>query len=226
METVELAKVAAVLADPSRAAMCLALLDGRAWTVGELAKIADLAPSTASEHVATLAEAHFVTAVRQGRHRYVRIADPSVAELVERVAQHARLRQPRGFRQSERAKRLALARTCYDHLAGRLGVALRNGMLSHGLIDNRNGLSVTDPGRTVCAELGIDIPPTRRPLLRECLDWTERVEHLAGALPAAILRRARNVGWIEVKPHRVVRINATAAEPLARLGVDIGELSS
>jgi DNA-binding transcriptional ArsR family regulator len=138
METLRLAEVAAVLAHPSRATMCLALIDGRAWTVGELAHAAEIAPSTATEHVHKLIDAGFVETVRQGRHHYVRIGEPRVAELIERMAEHAEHRQPRGLRSSLRADRLAMARTCYDHLAGRLGVALRDGMIGTGLIDTHS----------------------------------------------------------------------------------------
>jgi DNA-binding transcriptional ArsR family regulator len=145
METVRLADVAAVLADPSRATMCLALLDGRAWTVGELAATARVAPSTASEHVTRLLDAGFVTGTRQGRHRYVRLTDARVAELVERLAEHAEHTTPAGLRSSVRARRLAAARTCYDHLAGRLGVDLRDGMLRTGLLDTANGLTSPTP---------------------------------------------------------------------------------
>jgi DNA-binding transcriptional ArsR family regulator len=153
METVRLADVAAVLADPSRATMCLALLDGRAWTVGELARAATVAPSTATEHVHRLTEAGFVATLRQGRHRYVRIEDERVAELIERLAEHADHHPPRGLRASIRAGRLAVARTCYDHLAGRLGVALRAGMIDAGLVDVEHGLNLTEDGTRTLAAL-------------------------------------------------------------------------
>ncbi len=216
-----LADVAAVLADPSRATMCLALLDGRAWTVGELARAAGVAPSTASEHVGVLAGAGFVRTLRQGRHRYVRLEGPDVAELVERLGEFAGTEAPRGLRADVRARRLAQARTCYDHLAGRLGVALRDGMLATGLIDDTDGLRVTRAGRTVLAELGVDLTPrTRRPLLKDCLDWTERREHLGGALPAALLDRALSAGWLTRDAHRAIRVNPGARPAFERLGVD------
>jgi DNA-binding transcriptional ArsR family regulator len=214
----KLAEVAAVLADGSRAAMCLALLDGRAWTVGELARAAGVVASTASEHVGVLVDAGFVDTLRQGRHRYVRLAGDDVAELIERLAQHAGPRPAVGLRASLRESRLAAARTCYNHLAGRLGVALRDGMLAAGLIDDTGGLSVTTAGRAALAELGVDVP-TRRPLLKDCLDWTERREHLGGALPAAILTRALAAGWLARDGHRVIRVAAGAGPMLARLGV-------
>jgi DNA-binding transcriptional ArsR family regulator len=215
----KLAEVAAVLADNSRATMCLALIDGRAWTVTELAHAARIAPSTASEHVRTLTDAGFVRSLRQGRHRYIRLADLHVAELIEKLASHAGPEPPRGLRASVRARRLAQARTCYDHLAGRLGVALRDGMLAEGLLNDRDGLAVTRQGRNTLAELGVDLPNSRRPLLRDCLDWTERREHLAGALPAAILHRALDAGWLHRDPHRAITINEDAWLALALLGI-------
>jgi DNA-binding transcriptional ArsR family regulator len=215
----QLAEVAAVLADNSRATMCLALIDGRAWTVTELAKAARIATSTASEHVRTLTDAGFVRSLKQGRHRYIRLAGPQVAELIERLANHTSPEQPKSLRASVRARRLADARTCYDHLAGRMGVALREGMLTEGLLDNHNGLAVTQYGRTVLTELGVDLAPTRRPLLRDCLDWTERRDHLAGALPAAILSRALTAGWLARDPHRAITVNDNAWPALNRLGL-------
>ncbi|HEX6361177.1 metalloregulator ArsR/SmtB family transcription factor [Actinophytocola sp.] len=225
MGGMKLAEVAAVLADGSRATMCLALIDGRAWTVGELAKAARIAPSTASEHIRALTDAGFVRSLKQGRHRYVRLANADVAELIERLASHASPEPPRNLRASVRARRLAEARTCYDHLAGRLGVSLRDGMLAEGLIDDRDGLTVTPHGRNTLAELGVELPRSRRSLLRDCLDWTERREHLAGALPAALLRRALDAGWLTRDPHRAITINHDAWPVLARLGVARGAQS-
>ncbi|MDQ0382316.1 ArsR/SmtB family transcription factor [Amycolatopsis thermophila] len=227
METIALAEVAAVLADPSRAAMCLALLDGRAWTVGELARSAGIAPSTASEHVTRLKEAGFVAGVKQGRHRYVRIADPRVAELIEHLAQHAEHRAATGLRDSLRVRRLAFARTCYDHLAGAVGVALREGMVRTGLVDASGGLTLTGRGREVLTSLGVEVPEGgRRPLLRGCLDWTERRDHLGGALPAALFARGVAAGWFDRRADRAVRLLPAAEEPLARLGVELPDLGS
>jgi DNA-binding transcriptional ArsR family regulator len=226
METLRLADVAAVLAEPSRATMCLALIDGRAWTVGELARSAAIAPSTASEHVQRLLDTGFVTTVRQGRHRYVRLADQRVAELIERLAEHATPAPPLGLRSSLQARKLAYARTCYDHIAGRLGVALRDGMLRAGLIDSRAGLAVTPAGQAVLADLGIELPvDRRRPMLKDCLDWTERREHLSGAVPAALLAHAVEHGWLDRDRRRAVRLHPAAREPLALLGVRVDEVS-
>jgi DNA-binding transcriptional ArsR family regulator len=221
-----LAEVAAVLAEPARAAMCLAMIDGRAWTVGELARVAGVAPSTGSEHVAKLVDAGFVESVRQGRHKYLRIADPEVAELIESLARHAEHRPAMGLRASQRARRLAAARTCYDHLAGRLGVALRDGMLRNDLIDTTTGLALTATGRRVLSTLGVPVPaPNGRPVLRDCLDWTERREHLAGSLPAALLAHAVAADWLHRNDDRSIHLHPAATQPLAALGVDVAELA-
>ena len=196
--------------------MCMALIDGRAWTVSELAHAARIATSTASEHVRVLHDAGFVRTLKQGRHRYVRLSGPQVADLIERLAGLAAPEPPRGLRQSVRARRLAYARTCYDHLAGQLGVALRDGLVGDGLVSDRDGLAVTERGWATFAALGIDVPRQRRALLRDCLDWTERREHLAGALPAAILRRAQDAGWVSRDPHRAITVHDTVW--LERLG--------
>ncbi|HEV2780552.1 MAG TPA: helix-turn-helix domain-containing protein [Actinophytocola sp.] len=222
-----IAEVAAVLAEPARASMCLALIDGRAWTVGELARAAGVAPSTGSEHVSKLVKAGFVETLRQGRHRYVRIADPKVAQLIESLAEHAEQRPRRtGLRASLLARRLAAARTCYDHLAGRLGVLLRDGMIDRGLIDVSAGLSITPVGQRVLADLGVTAGrPTNRPLLRDCLDWTERREHLGGAVAAALLNRALDGAWLERGTGRSVRLRPAAREPLAALGVNVDDVA-
>jgi DNA-binding transcriptional ArsR family regulator len=217
-----IATVAAVLAEPARATMCVAMLDGRAWTVGELARAARVAPSTGSEHVARLVDAGFVETLKQGRHRYIRIADPRVAELIERLSEHAEQRPQTGLKASLRAQRLAVARTCYDHLAGKLGVALRAGMINKGLLDTSSGLAITPAGKETLASLGVGTPrPTGRPMLRDCLDWTERREHLAGSVAAALLDRALAASWLERGGDRSIRLRPAAREPLAELGVDV-----
>ncbi|WP_020630273.1 ArsR/SmtB family transcription factor [Amycolatopsis alba] len=226
METIALAEVAAVLADPSRASMCLALLDGRAWTVTELAGAAKVAASTASEHVTKLTEAGFVVRVKQGRHSYVRIADPRVAELIEHLAQHAEHRPVKGLRSSVRVKRLEFARTCYDHLAGTVAVALRDGMLSTGLIAEADGLALTGRGREVFGALGVEIAESRRPMLRDCLDWTVRRDHLAGRVPAALLSHGVSAGWLSREGNRAVKVLPAAEKPFADLGVDLAALRS
>jgi DNA-binding transcriptional ArsR family regulator len=199
VEGADLAGLAALLADGTRAAFCLALLDGRAWTANELARHAAVAPSTATGHLNLLVDGGLLAQERQGRHRYVRLADPDTAELIERLASMAprRPRPPRSLPAVGRGRALARARTCYDHLAGALGVALTDAMTARGLLDWTHGLALTADGTAWLAGLGITLPPAaRRPPVRSCLDWTERRPHLAGAAGAALCRHAFEAGWI------------------------------
>jgi DNA-binding transcriptional ArsR family regulator len=206
-----LAELAALLADRTRASICLALLDGRAWTAGELARLAGVAAPTATEHLNRLVAGGLLTEVRQGRHRYLRLAGPRVAHLVEELSTYSAMPPPppslRGV--SGRAA-LVAARTCYDHLAGRLGVALLDAVTDRGLLDRSAGAVFTPAGLAWLADLGVDPvapPPGRRPLIRLCLDWTERREHLAGTAGAALCAHFLAAGWIERGPRgRMVRI--------------------
>ena len=205
-----LAARAALLADRTRATFCLALIDGRAWTAGELARHAGVAPSTASVHLDRLVRAGLLVTERQGRHRYLRLAGPEVARTVETLAGGAGPAPvPPGLRASRAASRLAAARTCYDHLAGALGVALFDGLVADGLLVTTDGLALTPPGRAWFTALaGPDpLPRTGRPVVRACLDWTERRHHLAGTAGAVLCRALFSHGWVERgRDRRSVRI--------------------
>lgn len=207
-----LAGTAGLLADPTRAAFCLALLDGRAWTAGELARHAGVAPSTASEHLSRLVGGGLLAEERQGRHRYVRLTD-SAAPLVEELSAYAGESgpAPRGLRESARRSAEARARTCYDHLAGRLGVAVADAALDRRLVTADAGLAVTGAGRDWLAGLGIDVGAMTgtRPVIRHCLDWTERRHHLAGAVGAALCARAFDLGWVRrIGSGRALKVTA------------------
>lgn len=199
--------------------MMLALLDGAAWTVTELAETAEISRPTASEHLHRLVDGGLLAEVRQGRHRYVRIEDPVVAETVEALAGlSGRLRPPGRSLRAQRADReLREARTCYSHLAGRLGVALCDGMRELGHVDS--GWGLTSAGRDWFDTLDIPLPATRRrPLLRPCLDWTERREHLAGVAADALHAAMRERTWIEPgTTRRAVRLTAAGHRALAHL---------
>ncbi|GAA3756166.1 winged helix-turn-helix domain-containing protein [Micromonospora maritima] len=215
-----LAGLAALLADPTRAEFCLALLDGRAWTAGELARRAGVAASTASDHLTRLVRGGLLAEERQGRHRYVRLADPSVAQLVEDLAARtpAPATSPRTLRAASAGAALAYARTCYDHLAGRLGVLLHDALLARGVLDRAGGLALTPAGTAWLAELGVPVEPlraTRRPLVRDCLDWTERRPHLAGALGAALCGRFLDLGWTARGAGRALRLTPAGRDGLA-----------
>jgi DNA-binding transcriptional ArsR family regulator len=220
-----LAETAGLFADRTRAAFCLALLDGRAWTAGELARHAGVRPSTASEQLSRLVAGGLLTEERQGRHRYVRLAGPDAAALVEALASYtsdaadaadaSSTPRPRNLRESARLSAEARARTCYDHLAGRLGVALADAMVARGLVATDSGLAVTAAGRSWLADvLGFSHPAgARRPLVRSCLDWTERRPHLAGALGAALCATALERRWVRrVGSGRAVAVTPEGAE--------------
>ncbi|MGH3301838.1 MAG: ArsR/SmtB family transcription factor [Streptosporangiaceae bacterium] len=214
-------RFAGLLADTSRAAMCIALLDGRAWTASELAAYAGIARPTASHHLNRLVEAGLLVELRQGRHRYVRLASTELAELIEHMATVAgRPATARSLRAVSVAEDLARARTCYDHLAGALGVQLFDAMVTAGLLCEASGLTVTAAGRSWFTELaGPEALRSRsRPLARACLDWTERRTHLAGALGAALYQQLVARGWVLPRPgSRAVRVTPDGELALARL---------
>lgn len=221
-----LAETAGLLADRTRAAFCQALLDGRAWTAGELARHAGVRPSTASEQLSRLIAGGLLTEERQGRHRYVRLAGPEAAALIEALASYAPdAPSPRNLRRSVQLSAEARARTCYDHLAGRLGVALADAMITRRLVADDSGLAVTPAGRTWLADaLDYRHPAgTRRPLVRGCLDWTERRPHLAGALGAALCAAALERQWVRrVGSGRAVKVTPVGGEAFRELlGVEV-----
>ncbi|MGW6449291.1 ArsR/SmtB family transcription factor [Lentzea sp. NPDC055074] len=187
-----LARVAGLLADRTRASICGALLDGRAWTARELAVHAGVAASTASEHLTRLVEGGVLVEYRQGRHRYVALAGPHVAELLEGLVAFAGPERPRSLRAAVVSEAMARGRTCYDHLAGRLGVALRSGLVGLGVVGAE--LAVTEPGMVWLKELGFE--PAKRQVSRACLDWTERVPHLGGAAGAFLCSAFFERGWV------------------------------
>ncbi len=204
--TVEFAQIAALAGDPARAAMLHALLDGRALTASELARAAGVSPQTASGHLTRMTELGLLFAEKQGRHRYHRLASRAVAQMMESIMQVAADRAPAGRRLSigPRDAALRAARTCYDHLAGRLGVALTDAMVDRGYIelDSDAGL-VTQRGVRFLADIGIDTATlaarrgnSGRLLCRPCLDWSERRPHLAGAVGAALCAGCLDKGWV------------------------------
>ncbi|CNF56989.1 putative transcriptional regulator [Mycobacterium tuberculosis] len=198
----DFAPVAALLADRARAAMLTALLDGRPLAAGELARTAGVSAQTASAHLGRLLDGGFVTVVKQGRHRYYRLRDRDVADLIESLSRMSPPVRVRSLRQSRDARRLHEARTCYDHLAGAAGVALFAALVDGGLIepDGEAAFEVTEKGEERLAALGLDVPALRRTRRRfawQCLDWTERRPHLNGALGAALTARMIELGWFE-----------------------------
>ena len=203
------AATAAAIAHPSQATICLALMDGRAWTATELARTAGIAKSTASDHLTILVSAGLLTEERQGRHRYVRLASGEAAPLIESLgAFSGRIAPIDSLRASSVRDALAQARTCYDHIAGALGVAMFDSLLGNGAITVHDGLTLTSRGQRFIAELAgpeaIDVA-SRRPLMRTCLDWTERRPHLAGHLGSVLRQLCLDQEWL-VAPQAAPRV--------------------
>ncbi|EHL97546.1 transcriptional regulator, ArsR family [Acetobacteraceae bacterium AT-5844] len=192
--TAALAGTAAAIGDPARASMLDALMDGRALTAAELARVAGVAPQTASGHLARLAEAGLITLEKQGRHRYHRLASPAVAELLEGLRVLAGAARPVT---GPRDTALRMARTCYDHMAGRLAVSVVDSLTTRGqLVMEGEGAEITPAGAAFLEQLGVAARPGRRILCRPCLDWSERRPHLAGAIGAALCARCLELGWV------------------------------
>jgi DNA-binding transcriptional ArsR family regulator len=202
-----LSETGALFGDPARANILLALMGGRALTAGELAWHAGVSAQTTSGHLAKLVEARLVVVMQQGRHRYHRLASREVAGAIEAVAALTVMGPQRHRPAGPRDEALRAARTCYDHLAGRLGVAIADCLAARGHLDLRaadgvGGLSEGGVGFLRDA-LGVTLAPRggRRPLCRICLDWSERRPHLGGRVGAALRDRAIELGWIELRPH-------------------------
>ncbi|MGY4961318.1 ArsR/SmtB family transcription factor [Streptomyces sp. 900105245] len=218
-----LAAFAALVADETRAACMLALLDGRAWTAGELARRAGVAASTLSEHLGKLVAGGLLAEERQGRHRYVRLADARVAQLVEDLVAQVPAgdvrRPPRTLRESSAGSAMARGRTCYDHLAGRLGIAVTDALTRRGLLRQDTGFALTDAGTEWFDAAGISLDRSgRRPVARACLDWTERRPHLAGVAGAALCGHALAAGWcVRIGSERAVRVTPSGERALGEL---------
>jgi DNA-binding transcriptional ArsR family regulator len=193
IDTPDLASVAALVGDRARGRMLAALMEGRALTATELALEAGVAPSTASSHLAKLAEARLVTIARQGRHRYFRLAGSPVAAALEGLMAIAPRPDRRPVRTGPPDEGLRRARVCYDHLAGEAAVRLLRALRERKWVRaSGESLALTAAGEEWFRGLGIDLDALRarrRPVCRPCLDWSERQFHLAGSLGAALLDR-------------------------------------
>jgi DNA-binding transcriptional ArsR family regulator len=215
---VDIAEPASLIGDPTRASFLLALSEERTLPAGELARRAGVTASTASIQLAKLIDGGLVTAERQGRHRYYSLADPAIAAAIESLAVIAPQRPARSLRQARIGSDLQAARTCYDHLAGELGVSVFDALLKRGVLTP--DLELTTKGSRRLDRLGVEVEAAakgRRPFAGRCLDWSERRHHLAGALGAAIAMRFFGLGWIERTPSsRAVRITAAGRAGLER----------
>jgi DNA-binding transcriptional ArsR family regulator len=210
------AEVATLAGDPGRAGMLHALMDGRALTATELARVAGVTPQTASGHLSRLTAGGLVAVEKQGRHRYHRLASPAVARMLESIMQVAADTVPprRKIFVGPRDQALRTARTCYDHLAGHLGVALADALVANGQIELASDAGlVTDRGAVLFNRLGIDLTGESqakgRLMCRPCLDWSERRPHLAGVVGTALCKHCFSAGWIKhAEGTRAVTITA------------------
>jgi DNA-binding transcriptional ArsR family regulator len=220
---VDLARTAALIGDPGRARVLRALADGRELAASVLAHEAGVAASTASAHLGKLVEGGLVVAESRGRHRYFRLAGPDVARALEALARIAPSAPVRSLREGTKAQAVRAARTCYDHLAGKLGVAIMSSLIADGALTGGDGHHVreraqgdrpsapgrdldyrlTDEGADKLTELGVDVDRALagpRAPIRYCIDWSEQDHHLSGALGAALTERLFELGWVKRLP--------------------------
>ena len=241
----DLSAIGALLSEPARSRILLALADGRALPASMLASEAGVAPSTASEHLRRLVDGGLIAVATRGRFRYYRLAGREVGDLIEAVARLAPQQPITSLREGTKANAVRRARRCYDHIGGRLGVALTDAFLRHGYLTGHDGsvdfdrmrgdrpaggvldqvaYTLTDPGAEALRELGADPPANRA--VRCCVDWTEQRHHMAGATGRHMLRQLERRGW--VKPgryHRALTLTTEGRDELtARFGLASDEL--
>jgi DNA-binding transcriptional ArsR family regulator len=213
-----LVEVAALVGDTARATILAALMGGQALTGSELAYLARVSRPTASEHLLKLTAARLVSVTKQGRYRYYRIASPLVARMLESIIAVAALEVPARYQpRSIRDDALRFARTCYDHLAGEVGVAIADALAARGhVVLGEDGGELTQAGAAFLAEFGADLrAPGKRIFCRACLDWSERRYHIAGLVGAAIWRRCLELGWlVRERDSRALRLTASGCAGL------------
>lgn len=230
MNTNDIARIASLLGEPARAAMLLALMDGRSLTANELAKAGNVSPQTTSRHLAQMVEAGLMNVEPCGRHRYHRLASSEVAKVLEGIMQIAG--EPpvrRTVVTGPRDESMRMARMCYDHIAGRLGLAIAERLLADQVIefDGDNG-QVMDRAGEVLSRWGLALKPDLqtssrgRPYCRPCMDWSERKMHVAGRLGAMICTHCLEQGWLTRRTgSRALSISAAGATTLRELlGLD------
>ena len=216
-----IASVASLLADPVRVAILMALSDGREVSAGELALVAGVTAPTASAHLSKLAHAGFIRMRRQSRHRFYRLNRPELMHVMEALAVLAPESTPRTHRQARIGRAVRAARTCYDHLAGRLGVLLTQALIERNVLHPAGGqFELTPEGETFLCEIGLDLAAARagrRAFAPACLDWSERMPHVAGALGTALLSFLFEKGWLErTSGSRAVQVTAAGRRGLKK----------
>jgi DNA-binding transcriptional ArsR family regulator len=213
-------EIANLIGDPSRLAMLLSLLGGKALPAGDLAHSARISPQTASSHLAKMVEGGLLLHESSGRHKYFRLASREVGHALESLLAIAPSKSVRSLRESNELKKLRHARTCYDHLAGKIGVALTDQLLEMKFLEKSgNDFVLSVEGKERLRNFGVEVDPDprkRRHYARQCLDWSERRYHIAGSLGAALTKRLFELKWIERLPNgRAVRVTNTGIQGLA-----------
>lgn len=236
--TADLATTASLVGDPARANMLTALMDGRALTATERARAASVTPQTASGHLARLTDAGLLAVEKHGRHRYHRLASPGVARMLEGIMAVAEIgpaaaRITRPVVVGPRDAAMRAARTCYDHLAGKLAVAMTDAMVERDYLElSPDGGAVTLGGAIFLRSLGVDLEALKernakrgsgRMFCRPCLDWSERRPHVAGAVGAALCNCCFTSGWVRrIKGTRAVSVTPKGIRAVRQFfGVDL-----
>jgi DNA-binding transcriptional ArsR family regulator len=227
----DIAMVASLVGDPARANMLTALLSGRALTAGELSQEAGITPQTASSHLSKLEAGGLIEQEKQGRHRYYRLADPDVGNVLEGLAALAARAGHMRVRTGPKDPALRRARVCYDHLAGDLGVQMLDSLRRQKLVrQHKHDIELTAEGaRFLENTLQIDadaLAHPRRPVCKACLDWSERRHHLAGTLGAALMKRFAELKWAARDPtpgSRVVQFTRQGEKRFAALFGAVGD---
>lgn len=235
LTTTEIAEIAALVGDPARSAMLVTLMDGRALTATELVNVAGITPQTASSHLGRMTVAGLLAVERQGRHRYHRLASSTVGTMIEgimAVAAEPANQTKRKVRTGPRDAAMRRARSCYDHLAGSIAVAVADRMGEQGYItDLTNGGELSAEGVVFLRSIGIDVDTAlsrtmaRKLFCRPCLDWSERRPHIAGTIGAALLNACFEHDWMRrTYGSRTISITRTGALALnINFGIKSGE---
>lgn len=209
-------EVASIISEHSRSTMLLTLLDGRKYTVSELANASKITPQTASFHLSKMIDKGIIKSEKLGRHKYLSLANSEVARVLESFLSLTEERKPNSFREVSSSRDIHFARTCYDHLAGRLGVEVTHSLLDNKYIhDNGENFELTSQGENYIHSIGINLiqlRKKRRAFTCKCLDWSERRFHLSGALGNSILLHSLENNWIE-------RIPSTRALKVTNSGI-------
>lgn len=223
---ITLAEIATLMGDVARANILSSLMDGRALTASELAWHSGVSAQTTSGHLAKLSEANLIAMTKQGRHRYYRLASPEVAQAIEAMMALASFGPKRHRPVGPKDEALRKARTCYDHLAGRLGIALADALTAQDyLVLSESAGALTEKGQRFLCTFGIELEDehkNKRAVCRTCLDWSERRPHLAGRLGAALCTRILDLGWVErIKDSRALAMTAAGRDGLKEtFGID------